>query len=107
MPVYHHLEHDSDQHFILHTGTMSIVRHQYIFKGAWVRDLKSDTTVPMGDAQAENIMFDQFKSHSTTWGSAGHPEWFNAVFGTKDGQLAWVQFKYSCASPYCTSDQMC
>ncbi len=107
MPVYHHCVGIRGQHFKVHTGTMTIVTQRTIFKGAWVRDGKSDTSIaPLSQAQKENILFDQVRRFTTGWGNQNPPEWFYVVFGAKDDREHWVQFKFYCHSPYFTAEPM-
>lgn len=104
MPVYHHYNGIPSQHFVLHTGTMTIVRERDIFKGAWIRDGKSDESIaPLSQEQKDNLLFDQLQNFYAD----PHPEWFYVVFKTKDGRGECIQFRYFCRSPYYTTAPMC
>lgn len=110
MPVYHHLETIPLDHFVLHTGTMSIVRHMDIYKGAWVRDGKTDTSmVELDPVMQETLLFDQLLSRTfKDWNSdGGHFEYFVCIFRTKSGGGEAVYFKYWGESPFWTTEQMC
>ena len=109
MPVYHHHAGSPRDHFVLHTGTMTLVHHRGIFKGAFVRDGKTDGSLSPGSQEMKDLLlFDQLRRDTTKgWTADGSPAWFCAVFATKNGREQWVQFKYHSRSPYFTTAPMC
>lgn len=110
MPVYHHLTEIKGDHFVLHTGTMSVINYCSIYKGAYVRDMKTDTSlIPLPQEMKDNILFDKLQRRAwhTENVQGRYFEWFQCVFDTKDGDGEIVWFKYHAPNPFYTREQMC